>query len=76
MEFVMGALALGFVLTIFALAKVWEKIVNVEIELKAMQKSTHQLTYIDPLNHDFRKPTKDENSEIEQNFDNPLDSLT
>lgn len=49
----------------FSNAKLW-------VELKAMQKSTHTLTYIDPLQQAFNKPTKDDEAEIARDPFNTL----
>jgi len=49
----------------FSNAKLW-------VEIKAMQKSTHTLTYIDPLTQSFNKPSAVEEAEMTQD---PFETL-
>lgn len=49
----------------FSNARLW-------VEMKAMQKSTHTLTYIDPLQQAFNKPSKDEEAELAKD---PFESI-
>ena len=60
---VLVLIALGILA--FSNARLW-------VEMKAMQKSTHTLTYIDPLQQAFNKPSKDDEAEINKD---PFDTI-
>jgi len=76
-EVILGFLISGLLIALYGLAKVWEKVTAVHIELRGLQNSTHQLTYIDPMAQTYDSgPTT--NKELEQFADaegNPLGSI-
>lgn len=45
------------------------------IEHEALKKSTHQITYIDPLQQNFQKPVTGEEEQEVQNFQTDLDDI-
>lgn len=74
MNLILAILIVFNVVALIAIASLIYSNIKLWIDLEAMKSSTHQVTYIDPLQQHFQKPSEDEEEKI-QNFQTDLDDI-